>query len=425
MASFLGLFRSAPTQTTEDKFQEVLAYVTKIYSDPQAQKAASKFNLRIMRTAWEDTGRDKNSSVGPNISDMTLGVNGNSMPIIRGDNFVDVSVDMPLDLIPNFVVGNHDGSELRAVSLKDILSEPQAYMTCADKQQSLFLDRDVNILTSAQACLLPLHEGNVPFCVDLYNYQSTIEEPAVLVIIGTAQGTSCQVVSGGKTKLYFNRNGEACDMNAQRITAFRESEGRATTGPMNAKEKAMNAIWIVQVPLVYTERPLRMKSFGGMVKSVSNTVCVMDDGAMDDCAMDDCVLECAPATVKLSANGSYKPKGAERAILTVGASHGKFVGINVNNKPYMLVRDSTLPIRMTAQFYFVTDDKKVDEATMEEIANQIRAVYQRGVNESSLVVDYAVAKPGTVNPAVQRPTAMTSPSSTVKDLPVLIVNSTF
>ncbi len=40
--------------------------------DLEAQRLAAAHNLQIMDITWEDTGRYDNSSVGPNISDMTI-----------------------------------------------------------------------------------------------------------------------------------------------------------------------------------------------------------------------------------------------------------------------------------------------------------------------------------------------------------------
>ncbi len=43
-------------------------------NDPQAQRLAAAYGLNIVNVMWEDTGRYKDSSVGPNISDVTIQV---------------------------------------------------------------------------------------------------------------------------------------------------------------------------------------------------------------------------------------------------------------------------------------------------------------------------------------------------------------
>ena len=47
-----------------------------------------------MNVTWEDTGRSAFSCVGPNISDMTLQVGGNMLPVIRHANFSDFTADL-------------------------------------------------------------------------------------------------------------------------------------------------------------------------------------------------------------------------------------------------------------------------------------------------------------------------------------------
>ena len=67
-------------------------------SDQTAQSLAQRFGLQILNVLWEDTGRWQGSSVGPNISDVTIEVetelpNGSLerhlMPVIRHPNFSD------------------------------------------------------------------------------------------------------------------------------------------------------------------------------------------------------------------------------------------------------------------------------------------------------------------------------------------------
>lgn len=74
-----------------------------------------------MNIAWEDTGRDAFSCVGPNISDMTLEVNNTYLPVIRHDNFYDFTFDFDSDsLFLN--VGNERGEKtLCQVSLTQYL----------------------------------------------------------------------------------------------------------------------------------------------------------------------------------------------------------------------------------------------------------------------------------------------------------------
>src|SRR4051812_34234981 len=79
-------------------YHTVIEHVAQMVDDAHAQELAARRKLQILNVMWEDTGRWMGSSVGPNISDVTIEVqektaNGTRttlMPVIRGDNFTDV-----------------------------------------------------------------------------------------------------------------------------------------------------------------------------------------------------------------------------------------------------------------------------------------------------------------------------------------------
>lgn len=237
--------------------------------------------LVATKVAWEDNARTKNSSTGPCISDMTLQVNGRAMPIMREPNFTDVTWDVPLDKIM-LKVGNEHGQPLRAVSLQeylnnfpDYLSEPTRWKEVPGTARPRALSRvDVGEqgTMSAQACLLPLPEdgGEVPFNVAIYNYQSTKQHPAVLVLVATDSGTSAQIVTNGPGRyqpqtLYINNNGRCASHVACRLKEDRISRGQTTDldAPMTSEEKLRNAIRIIQVPLRWKETAAAATQFKG------------------------------------------------------------------------------------------------------------------------------------------------------------------
>lgn len=94
------------------------------------------------------------------------------------------------------------------------------------------------------------------FNVALFNYQSTPDNPRVLAIVSTINGTSAQIVDGANgyngQKLYFNQNGKKASFLAQRLSDNRKERGVDTTGPMTTQEKQQNMIMVIQVPLKYT-----------------------------------------------------------------------------------------------------------------------------------------------------------------------------
>ena len=167
------------------RFQSLLKDVASIASNSDVQCKLKAKGMAASSVAWEDTSRNKNSCWGSNISDLTLKVESTRMPIIRAPNFTDCTVDLTSDKLPMLVVGNEKGSEPKKVTLKEYLENFDKY--CGEETKNsinLYCERDVHVLTSAQACVLPIDNGKVEFAVDLYNYQSG-SEPAVLVVMAT------------------------------------------------------------------------------------------------------------------------------------------------------------------------------------------------------------------------------------------------
>merc|ERR1719295_869286 len=81
--------------------------------------------------SWEDCARNKGSSWGPCISDMTLRVNQSCMPVIRQPNFSDKTWDVKMKHIP-IVIGNHtpnEQEELQTISLSAYLEHFSDFMT--------------------------------------------------------------------------------------------------------------------------------------------------------------------------------------------------------------------------------------------------------------------------------------------------------
>ena len=137
------------------------------------------------------------------------------MPMIRNQNMSDVSVDIPLSML-TVTVGNEQRHEADAqrIPLKKYIEQLGRFnhMTYNDASDGLLLPRDVVVLASAQACLLPLecNQGaETEFVPELYSYQSDEGSPAVLVIVSSTYGTSAQITRPGAQPLYFNRGGEA------------------------------------------------------------------------------------------------------------------------------------------------------------------------------------------------------------------------
>ena len=93
-------------------YAETVRRVTGMVSDARASSAVTRRGLNLINVTWEDTGRFQGSSVGPNISDLTLQVryteDGQNkaalLPVIRFPNFSDRTGDIPANRFPCYPV---------------------------------------------------------------------------------------------------------------------------------------------------------------------------------------------------------------------------------------------------------------------------------------------------------------------------------
>ena len=145
--------------------------VAGMVSDSGAQALASRHGLQLQNVLWEDTGRWQGSSVGPNISDVTIEVISEDrdarplalMPVLRFPNFSDRTADIRLDRV-YLRVGNErkDGRE-EVLSLRDFLENPGRWLSSPGdgriRSGSLLAPRDTHALVSAQAAFLPIPRG--------------------------------------------------------------------------------------------------------------------------------------------------------------------------------------------------------------------------------------------------------------------------
>eukprot|EP01084_Bolivina_argentea_P072595 131816_1 len=144
--------------------QKVINNVKKMVHDPSAKKLASKNGLAIHSVTYEDCARNKHSVWGPCISDMTLQVDSERMPVIRHPNYTDKTWDVETNKIP-LVVGNHDsnpGAKLDTISLKEYLENFHLYMATPPKTENTKINllctdpfakqTDSHVIMSSQAC---------------------------------------------------------------------------------------------------------------------------------------------------------------------------------------------------------------------------------------------------------------------------------
>lgn len=393
------------------------AVIRKVISMPAtASKLCGNYGLSCSSIVWEDNARNKNSSWGPCISDMTLTVTHknatHTLPVIRSPNYEDLTWDVPIEKIP-ILVGNEHSENLRSINLKQYLNDFRHYLSYPlewpGNTKSLLASRDTHVVMSAQACFLPVPPlgGEATFNVSLYNYQSYPNNPAVLTIVANEKGTSAQIIDNfGNTrgqKLYFNKNGKKCSFLGQRLSQHRIEEGREHDlgKPMNDEEKEKNMILIIQIPLKYNNRPFNYhngyysgdydysESYGFNNLHINNGVNYNNYNSNINPFSQQVQQPQPHYAYPSSASSSFKfniekkeKADVEDAIIKVGEEEGKFREIN----KIEVKRDNAYPIRVTLQYYKATSNGVCDDKHMNEIWNQLKEARKYGSNIGSLVV---------------------------------------
>ncbi|NLI78067.1 MAG: hypothetical protein GX442_16740 [Candidatus Riflebacteria bacterium] len=378
-----SLTRALAPADDDDPYTQVVRKVENMVSDGAVQALARKYGLDVINVTWEDTGRFEGSSVGPNISDMTIQVLHGAkerpqmtcMPVIRHPNFSDITADLP---IGKFLVrtGNEKGKALKTTPLGALLEDPRAFLTApeswAGTGSTLLAEKDTHFLVSAQACFLPIpKEGEATFNPVLFNYQSYASAPAVLAILVTREGTSVTIIDntrdavpggmGCGQRLFFNSDGQKASLTGKRLSEFKEPAPTApSTGSFGDEAKAgqakgLNMVLLVQVPLKQKEPQRLFDSEECFDKAAA--------GAMPSEAMSE------------SSN-------VEEAVIGHGELEGPFV--EFDNLP--VERDPRFPVRVTVQFYKATDNGVVSEDDMRSIKEQLDLVYKDATYVGSLVV---------------------------------------
>lgn len=381
-AAQIGWTRTRPAQ-----FSQVIQQVTRMPFDSALRARAQRLGLDVVNLTWEDTARNGGSSVGPNISDLTLqvrektqngGMRTHLLPVIRHPNFSDKTADVKIDDL--WVrVGNHrDGADLTAQPLSEVLRNLREYLSDPSSlkgSDDFLAERDSHVLVSAQHVFLPIPPkgGKAEFNPVLFNYQSSPGHPAVLTLLVTREGTSATIIdnSGGDQsyqgwgqQLFFNHAGQKTVFTAERKSSVkaRIQAGQATAADSGALDEGADMMMIVQVPLK-VRRPRRL----GM--------------AMDG------VFESEAAPMAPMAKGAVKMRRSrgsdvEQAVLGHGEDLGEFREM-ANMK---LTRDPRFPIRVTVQFYKATSNGVIDPQDLADVKSSIDKVYANGDYVGSLVV---------------------------------------
>jgi hypothetical protein len=368
------------------EYSRVVARVVGMVEDTRISQGARRRGLDVVNVTWEDTGRAQGSSLGPNITDLTLQVRYRDrgereqsalMPVIRFPNFSDRSGDIPAGKF--FVrVGNHQSRRLQTVPLTEILRDIRRFASdpgSIEGKGNLLAARDTHFLVSAQAVFLPIPKrGKAEFNPTVFNYQSAPGSPAVLTLLVTRQGTSMTVVenvpedsrlNGWGQELYYNNGGERAAYTAERKSdverRIKAKGGPKTEDDRSALRRGADVLFLVQVPLKHRNRG----ALGGLAEESPSDTPVMK----------------APSSAAAPMQAERK-SDVEQAVLGHGRNRGPFS----EGRGLLLERDPRFPIRITVQFYKATSNGVVDEADLDAIAASIGSVYEHAEFVGSLVV---------------------------------------
>lgn len=370
-------------------YDRVVSRVADMVNDSDLQRRVGARGLALQNVNWEDTGRAEGSSLGPNISDLTLQVRRRTnegelvsslMPVIRFPNFSDRTGDIKSDMFFVRVGNERHGSELRSISLRSFLKNIREYASVPSSiagSGDLLADRDSHFLVSAQAVFLPIPKaGKATFNPVLFNYQSAPESPAVLSILVTRQGTSVKVIEnrsedasqavGMGQELYFNDAGARASFTAERKSDV-ERRITAQGGPKSVDDRTALArgadvLFMIQVPLKHKN----VGMLGGELPMAAPPA----QAAMSESAAED------------EGVASMEESDVEQAVLGHGAALGPFA----EGWGGELVRDEAFPVRVTVQFYKATSNGVVDEKDLDAIASALGNVYEHADFVGSLVV---------------------------------------
>lgn len=383
-------------------FGETIRKVAGMPSDTSLVRRVEQRRLSVVNVAWEDTGRAEGSSVGPNISDLSLqvrrrgegggGFESTVMPVIRFPNFSDRTGDIPSDRffirVNNEKRGNNPNSTLSSVPLTDVLKNIKAF---ASRPESILGDgnmlagRDSHFLVSAQAVFLPIPKsGKAEFNPVLFNYQSAPGSPAVLAILVTRQGASMQVIenrgedvtgAGWGQELYFNNGGQRTAFTAERksdVEARIASQGGPKTeDDKSALQKGADNLFLIQIPLKHHQ----LGRLGGAMPASPPMSAAA--GAPPS------KKPSKAAPMDEAKGGADKDKSdVEQAVL----GHGPNLGPFNEGHSLRLERDPKFPIRITVQFYKATSNGVASDVDLDSIARSIGSVYEHADAVGSLVL---------------------------------------
>ncbi|NUP13155.1 MAG: hypothetical protein HOW73_44510 [Polyangiaceae bacterium] len=376
-------------------YAEVVRKVTGMVTDQGTSSRVDRRGMNLINVMWEDTGRFEGSSVGPNISDLTLQVRYTEqgqakaalLPVIRFPNFSDRTGDIPANRLFVRVGNQKKNGKLETVPLTDMLKDLKKFVADPSSIKgsgNVLAKRDSHFLVSAQAVFLPVpKKGHAEFTPVLFNYQSFKGSPAVMTILVTRQGSSVTViendgsesspVAANGQELYFNKAGERAPFTAERksdvVQRIEAQGGPKDEDDRSAIAKGADTLFIIQVPL--KQRQIARGDGPGWGGA----------GGPPPPPQAAPMMPGAKAAESSAAMNKEEKSDVEQAVL----GHGKVEGKFFEGRNLQFERDDRFPIRVTVQFYKATSNGVVEDKDLDAIASAIGNVYEHADFVGSLV----------------------------------------
>jgi hypothetical protein len=183
---------------------------------------------------------------------------------------------------------------------------------------------------------------------------------------------------GSGQELYFNAGGQRAALTAERkgevAARIAAQGGPKTEDDRSALAKGADVLFLIQVPLVHANRGV----LGGALPPSPPS-----SGVAPSKKASGPTGAAAPAPMAMSKGEAMREASdVEQAVL----GHGRRLGPFNEGRGLRLVRDQSLPIRITVQFYKATSNGVVSEADLDGIARSIGDVYEHAEFVGSLVV---------------------------------------
>ena len=377
------------------EYARVVAKVANMVQDGDLANRVRRRSLSLVNVMWEDTGRAQGSSLGPNISDLTLQVRrrdesgqfqSSIMPVIRFPNFTDRTGDVASPTGSSSASATSARQPLRSVPLTDVLRDSEGVRLDAGQHP-----RQRQPSRAARLALPRQRAGGVPAHPE--ERQGRVQPGALQLPIGAAarpQFSRILVTRAGNEhagdrerpeerdrrgmgqELYFNNQGQRAAFTAERksdVEAAHRGAGRAQERGRQQRARR------------------RARTCSSSCRSRSGTkIAGYLGGAIPKAAKKPSAMPAHGRTSSSRPPGRPWPQPRASDVEQAVLGHGPNLGPFNEGHRLRFERDPSFPIRITVQFYKATSNGVASDIDLDSIARSIGSVYEHADFVGSLVL---------------------------------------